>query len=116
MRTLSHALRHQPSIADPFEAAFVALALRLPVMSAEGRAETKVRELHAAWPMLGGSVRLLGTMAKALEVGKMLPAIRPYQPVYRQAIHRSLWSVIAEMHGCGHTNEQIADFLECHAL
>lgn len=115
---LSQALRAEPQVSDPFEQLFRALRLRLPVMSAEGYAETRVRELHAEWPVLGGSIRLIngGTLARWAEGEKMLSPIRPYQDTYRQEIHRSLWSVISELHARGRTNEQIAALMESHGL
>ena len=70
-------------------------------------------------PQLWASVRLHPRLAAEIEAAApgILPAVKHYSSVYRQAIPPSLFRVIAQLDdAAGWTRDRIADLLECHGL
>lgn len=70
-------------------------------------------------PQLWGSVRLHPRLAAEIEAEapRVVPAARRFSSVYRQAIHPSLFRVIADLDDTPEwTRERIADLLERHGL
>lgn len=95
---------------------------------ASGLSDTSLTEyvtngLLRAFPYLWASVRFVPKFAEAVEaidanlvvVPKVLPTVRKYADVYRQAIHPSLFSTITKLHKhAGLDREQLSSMLrEC---
>jgi hypothetical protein len=75
------------------------------------------RSLYRTWPALGATVRLHPTLAAELEQLQIIPRVKPYQLEYRQAIHKSLWKAITDLHdGKGMTKAEIAALLGRNGL
>lgn len=67
--------------------------------------------------VLGRDVRAWPRLARDLEQMKMLTEAKRWQTRYRQEIHRSLWSVVAELYDCrDYSRADIAEFLEEYGL
>ena len=75
------------------------------------------RSLYRTWPALGATVRLHPGLAAELEQLQIIPRVKPYQHEYRQAIHKSLWKAITDLHdGKGMSKAEIAELLARHSL
>lgn len=113
---LSAAMSKSP-LPDPFEAAYAGAQpdwerAKHDLMSIETTKDLRMRGLHHYFPHLGQSVRRLPKLAEQLEKQKLIPRIRAFQMRYRQAVHVSLWGVIAALYGTQHRSKQeIIDLL-----
>lgn len=110
----------QGDCADPLEAALMGSLSpqdsrrfsQTTARSNESLCELRMKKLYATFPNLGLTVRAYPTFATALEDMNILPRIRPWQEIYRQEIHLSLWGAIAALHDRGHPKNAIAALLD----
>lgn len=112
---LSEAIRTGAS-PDPLDAAVLAIGQPPGAPEDDGYCRRRIRALHYTFPHIGASVRQWPALAMKLESLRMLPRIQPFQPRYRQEIHKSLWQVCVDLHDLGYSNDRIADLLGCHGL
>lgn len=79
--------------------------------SDESLCELRMKKLYATFPHLGLTVRACPALATVLEDMDLLPRIRPWQEIYRQEIHLSLWGAVAALHDRGQSKNAIAALL-----